>query len=31
MGSRSNTKVSATLYAQNIKIDRDKDGWACES
>ena len=30
-GLKSTTKVSATLYAQNSKLDRDKDGWACES
>jgi len=29
-GLKSTTKVSATLYAQNSKSDRDKDGWACE-
>ncbi|MGC4176117.1 excalibur calcium-binding domain-containing protein [Demequina sp.] len=29
-GLKKNTKVSATLYAQNSKMDRDKDGWACE-
>jgi len=29
-GLKSTTKVSATLYAQNAKSDRDKDGWACE-
>lgn len=29
-GLKKNTKVSASLYAQNSKMDRDKDGWACE-
>lgn len=30
-GLRSTTKVSLSLYKANIKLDRDKDGWACES
>ena len=29
-GLKKNTKVSASIYAQNSKLDRDKDGWACE-
>jgi len=29
-GLKKNTKVSASLYKQNSKLDRDKDGWACE-
>ena len=29
-GLKSTTKVSATLYKANAKMDRDKDGWACE-
>lgn len=29
-GLKKNTKVSASIYKQNSKLDRDKDGWACE-
>lgn len=29
-GLKKNTKVSASIYSQNSKLDRDKDGWACE-
>lgn len=29
-GIKKTTKVSATIYKQNSKLDRDKDGWACE-